>query len=289
VLFAVAFVLVINTGTLHQEPRIAVPTALEREIINTCTGTEPWLPVVREARPWERVAVLIVSTGKYADLLLEKQIQSVLDHWHSSPGVDVFVWTDREINLESGKLFFLEHRNSRWPVSTYERPELFLSRACIFEGYDYLFTIDADLLVIGEVTAQINGDLVAMLHPGYFLVPDQQASLPYERNPQSTAFIDPKEANQNGRYYQGCFYGGRTGQVVRMWRDIKENLERDLANGIVAIYHEESHLNRYLRTNPPAKEVSHSYGFPEGWDLPGEKIIVHLDKGKLGGHSSFQT
>ena len=59
---------------------------------------------------------------------------------------------------------------------------------------------------------------------------------------------------------------------------LKNNIEEDLSKGIIAIWHDESHLNHYLFNNPPATELNSGYCFPEGAKLPFEKKILALTK-----------
>ena len=59
---------------------------------------------------------------------------------------------------------------------------------------------------------------------------------------------------------------------------IKKNIDIDLNNNIIAVWHDESHLNRYFIDNKPEIELSPSYCYPENWNLPFEKKLIALDK-----------
>jgi hypothetical protein len=64
-----------------------------------------------------------------------------------------------------------------------------------------------------------------------------------------------------------------------MSRKIRENIDTDLQKDIIAIWHDESHLNRYLISNQQlTKTLLPSYCYPESWNLPYPKKILALDK-----------
>ena len=49
---------------------------------------------------------------------------------------------------------------------------------------------------------------------------------------------------------------------------------------MVAVWHDESHLNRYIIGREDVKVLPPCYGFPEGWDLPYEPTMLLRDKSK---------
>jgi histo-blood group ABO system transferase len=59
---------------------------------------------------------------------------------------------------------------------------------------------------------------------------------------------------------------------------MQENIKADLAKNIIAIWHDESHLNRYFIDNKPTKILSPSYCYPESWQLSYPKRLLALDK-----------
>ena len=62
---------------------------------------------------------------------------------------------------------------------------------------------------------------------------------------------------------------------------IMGRIDQDDKNGIVAVWHDESHLNRYLSETfalDQLKTLTPSYCYPESWNLPFKKKILALDK-----------
>ena len=134
--------------------------------------------------------------------------------------------------------------------------------------HDYCFYFDADMRIDGIVTPdEVCGDLVATRH-GYqsFASVGQQS---FDRNPKSVAYVAPNESTVT--YYAGGFNGGRTENFMAMSEKIANNVNTDLENGVVALWHDESHMNRYLLTNPPTLDLDPTYCYAEefiGTDYP---------------------
>ncbi len=83
----------------------------------------------------------------------------------------------------------------------------------------------------------------------------------YERNPLSTACIP---CGRGRHYATGALNGGKAAAFLEMCETCSKNIHTDEENGIVALWHDESHLNKYLLDkNPPILPVNYLY--PEHW------------------------
>ena len=78
-------------------------------------------------------------------------------------------------------------------------------------------------------------------------------------------------------YYMGSVNGGRTDDFLALARTCNQHIKEDLKRGIVAKYHDESHLNHYLRYHD-CTPLSPAYAYIEGKELPFEPKILLLDK-----------
>lgn len=96
----------------------------------------------------------------------------------------------------------------------------------------------------------------------------------YETNKKSTAYV---AENEGDVYYTGAMWGGRVPEVLQLAQNLRHNVEEDLSWGHVAIWHDESHLNRYFIDHPP-KVLSPSYSCHEGTTGPIEQKILRLSK-----------
>nr|XP_010344709.2 globoside alpha-1,3-N-acetylgalactosaminyltransferase 1 isoform X3 [Saimiri boliviensis boliviensis] len=119
---------------------------------------------------------------------------------------------------------------------------------------DYLFCLDVNMVFRNPWGPETLGDLVAAIHPGYYTVPRQQ--FPYERRRVSAAFVADSEGDF---YYGGAVFGGQVARVYEFTRSCHMAILADKANGIMAAWKEESHLNRHFISNKPSKVLSPEY------------------------------
>jgi histo-blood group ABO system transferase len=158
-----------------------------------------------------------------------------------------------------------------FPGATLHRYHTFLKVAPFLRTFDYLFYCDVDMLFVDKVGEEIFSDgITATLHPGF----DGGIGTP-ERRPNSTAYIPPTAKN---KYFCGGFNGGESEAFLQMAETTTHNIDLDARNGVTAIWHDESHLNRYLYDNPPAKILTPSYCYPEGWEAPYTPKLMALSK-----------
>jgi hypothetical protein len=75
-----------------------------------------------------------------------------------------------------------------------------------------------------------------------------------------------------------------------MSESILENIQDDLARGVIAVWHDESHLNRYFYDNPPALVLDHPFAVAENMtQIKEESKVFFLDKSTRGGHDFFRN
>lgn len=195
-----------------------------------------------------------------------------------------FVFTDGESELFNNPNVCKIHQNQLgWPYDTFMRFHMFCSIEKALSDMDFLFFFNANMkfieLIGKEILADQSNDwLIGVNHPGYYK--EQIKDFPYDRNPESTAFIP---VGQGKYYYQGCLNGGRSEEYLEMARQLAKNIDDDKAKGIIARWHDESHLNHYFLSKNP-KLLDCSYAYPESLTLPFDKKIIQLDKSKRGGH-----
>jgi hypothetical protein len=105
--------------------------------------------------------------------------------------------------------------------------------------------------------------------------------LTFDRNPESTAYIPEGEGSI---YVAGGLNGGKTGEYLAMIHELKNRTEQDIQKKVIARYHDESQINRYLldmmKTGKQFKLLSPAYCYPEGWKIPFQDKIIILDKSK---------
>jgi histo-blood group ABO system transferase len=216
-----------------------------------------------------RIGMLVIATGKY-NQFVPPLFKSIKKHFLKNHDVTMFVFSDKEMPKKDGLIhIYQEHQG--WPNATLLRYHVFYNNKNVLKGMDYLYYCDADMLFIDDVSDEILGELVGTIHPGYYNT--QRGT--YETNEKSTAFVSK---NENGNYYAGGFNGGTFVNFLKMSEIIKNNIDIDIKNNITAIWHDESHLNRYFIDNPPTVKLSPSYCYPEQWEIPFDKKLLALNK-----------
>jgi histo-blood group ABO system transferase len=155
-----------------------------------------------------------------------------------------------------------------WPYDSMMRFHMFHKNREMLSEMDYLFFLNANMLVSSEVDDQILPKnnicgIVSTIHPGYYKT---RTNYPYERNPRSE-FNIPEGIGDY--YFQGCFNGGRCDNFLEMSRILASRMDNDLANGIIPVWHDESAINWYLVNKDPLV-LPPTYAYPEGCD--GETI-----------------
>lgn len=213
---------------------------------------------------------LVVATNKYIDFV-SPLVESMYEHLDAGFQLRVFVFTDSKTVPDGTIRVEQEHRP--WPLPTLLRYRMFSQHERLFSACDYLFYCDADMRFVGSVDDIILGERVAVLHPGYYNKP--RTAFTYEKRPQSRAYVRPDEGEH---YYCGGFQGGTTEEYLKMAATISQWVDEDFENNLIAVWHDESHYNRYLIDNQPTHILSPSYCYPESWNLPFEKKLLALDK-----------
>lgn len=194
-----------------------------------------------------------------------------------------FVFTDDDqiLNKENIKVIFRSPRG--FPMDSLMRFEMFIQIEEYLKTFDYIFFFNSNMTFLEPIGHEIlpdcsKSELVGVLHPGYFN--KSPLWFPYERNRRSLAFISSR--NKELVYYMGCLFGGTSCAFLELCYSCDKWIKYDQANGLMAIYHDESYLNKYFNDRKVFK-LNPGYSFPEGWKLPFTPKILLRNKIILGG------
>lgn len=220
-----------------------------------------------------KIGLLIIATNKYVDFL-QPLITSADTFFLTSEEVEYFVFTNMDISINSNrKINYIKIDHKPWPWMTLGRYEIFDTHNNLLKGMEYLYYTDVDMLFVDNVDAEILGKRVATQHPGYY----NSRGTP-EYRPESLAYVFPFEPMQ---YFAGGFNGGSSEEYLKMSNILSNNIKKDFENGIVAIWHDESHINRYFIDHPPTVILNPSYCYGESMNIPFDKKILALNKDHL--------
>lgn len=227
-----------------------------------------WAICLCQALVADNVGLLIMATGKYIRFV-DPLIKSAEKHFCANHNVTYFVFTDGTMPPADNVVCFHQARLG-WPYDTMMRYHAYAAHADELAKQDYLFACDADMLFVNTVGDEILGERVATIHPGYY-----QSRGTYETNPISTAYIP---GNQGTHYFAGGFYGASSKEFIKILNTNIANIDKDMQKGYVAVWHDESHWNRYCIDHPPTVILTPSYCFPEGWPIPFKPRLIALNK-----------
>lgn len=228
-----------------------------------------------------KIAILYICTGKY-DIFWEGFYQSSEQYFLTDHEKHYFIFTDsKSIKENHSRIHKIDQDSLGWPYNTLMRFKFFRSIENELREFDYIYFFNSNMRFLTSVGEEVfpteeEDGLLAVLHPGYFNKTEKD--FPYERNKRSLAYI-----KKGKHYFMGGFNGGKAKNFLNLINELNKNIETDLTNGLIAIWHDESHLNAYL-LHKNNRILSPAYGFGEGWALPFDPKIIVLDKTKFGGH-----
>jgi hypothetical protein len=236
----------------------------------------------------KKILLNLIATNKYISFL-DVICPSIEDLFFPGCEVTVLVHTnldlpddlDRYSRINFSKNH-IDHEN--WPFTTLKRFHYFLESKDLLSQQDYCFYIDVDSKFIKSITESLlpESGMVGTIHPCLFDGPGTP-----DRNPNCLAYIP---FGSNNRYFCGGFFGGSSDKFIEMSEKIKNNIDQDLSNDIIALWHDESHLNRYFFDNPPSKILDHPFAVAENLTQEQESSgVMFLDKSTRGGHDFFRS
>lgn len=232
-----------------------------------------------------KIAILYIATGNYIvfwDAFYESMEKKFLPEYKKT----YFIFTDDTSKKFPKNVVKIYQKQLPWPYPTLNRFNMFLGIEDKLKKYDYLYFLNANAKVLDTIGTEIfptkeQGIMVA-LHPVYQF--RDVLRYTYERNQKSTAYIDFSEGEI---YVQGCFNGGRTDDYLELIRTCAKNIEIDKKNGIIAIWHDESHLNKYILDKNPLivgpEYIWANYALTYGAKYPEKVKILMRDKDDFGG------
>jgi hypothetical protein len=232
------------------------------------------------------IAIITICTGKYT-LFFDGLYKSCKEHFIKEAYKGFFVFTDGEIQKQDD-IIRVEQKKLGWPFDTMMRFHMFNRIEPLLTEYDYIFFMNANMLVVDEITSDIlptkeNDYLVGVDHPGF--TGRDPKFYTYEKNPISNFFIKDGEGKH---YFQGCLNGGRSNEFLSMSKELEYLMNEDLQKRHIPLWHDESALNWYFSKRNP-KLLAPSYAYPDVADPPYEKKILQLDKNKFGGHDYLRS
>lgn len=260
----------------------------------------------------QSLGVFTVATNDYLQHWM-KMVTSFDKQISKQVRCKFYVFTDQpSAALEHAKTLtagssvkIIEVPNYGWPEATILRFDL-ISSVCEQAQEDVLMHLDADMFVhkpleVDFLTASDSYGIFAVAHPGFYksflkkqkldgcitrssrgLVkkwPGISVKGAWEtRTGVSEAYVPPSLRKV---YVCGAVWGGKRDRFVPMVRALRDAVARDTRSGEMAIWHDESHLNRWMSENP-FELLNPKYCWADPWSRSDglECIIEAINKEK---------
>jgi len=239
------------------------------------------------------IGILTIATGKYKKFIVPLY-KSIIQNFLKNRSKTFILFTDNPEEIEKDvkdlgvKFMIFQIERKGFPGDTLLRYHHFsgakqslkdLGLACP----QVLYYFDADMIVENEVGDEVlptgKKTLVVTAHPGYYARPGHNPLGTPETNEKSTAYIP--QNRWRPCYWAGGFNGGFFDDFMSMSFEIASRIDKDLSNNIIAMWHDESHLNAYVsepNNLEKLKIMSPAYCYPESWKIPFDRKILALDK-----------
>jgi hypothetical protein len=240
----------------------------------------------------KKVYVIFIGTQKYSNFF-EMWYNGIKDHLFVDCEKTILAFSDlvdsREIfNKPDVIKFKIPHLP--WPFVTLSRFE-FIKKALEKLGdsndASHLLFLDADLIPVAnksfkDIFGTRSKKFVAVHHPAQA---ENHSWNSFVKTGLSTSKIDIDTTNM--LYRQGCLWGGEMEAVKEMLEECVKNIEIDKKNGVMADWHDESHMNYWFAKNDSqVYTLDATYAWPAaprwtktmaslGFSKPS---MVHLDK-----------
>lgn len=226
-----------------------------------------------------KIAILYICTGKYLEFW-NRFYESANKFLLSNHKKHYFVFTDSLTIKNSDSITIIHTPNEGFPLNSLNRYNYFCSIENELSKFDYIYFFNSNMVFVNEVNEEIFPDeiehsgILGILHPGYVM--KGLLHYPFERNKYSTAYL-PYNKNLTYNYFAGGVNGGMSNKFIDLIKLLDQNIMRDLNNNRIAIYHDESHYNKFLNTNRILK-LDENYCFPEISNYPNSVKILLIDK-----------
>ncbi|XP_041094506.1 N-acetyllactosaminide alpha-1,3-galactosyltransferase-like isoform X3 [Polyodon spathula] len=224
------------------------------------------------------IGLTVFALGRYLDKYLEKFLATADKHFMPGQKVIYYVMVDNHSKLpyiEYGTNRLLKPRvvakEARWQDISMMRMKTLahMLQDFIKDEVDYVFCMDVDMDFRAPYGVETLGELVGQAQAWFMNSPNTEFT--YERRPESKAYI---EMGQGDFYYHAAVFGGTPSRVLDLVRSCYAGIMEDKKNNIEAVWHDESHLNKYFLEHKPTLILSPEYC----WDY---KIHTKMEHVKL--------
>lgn len=227
------------------------------------------------------IGILYICTGPYV-LFWEDFYKSFEKNFLPNTEKKYYVFTDSDKEgvyaSDEKNVNVIKIDNLPWPLITLLRFNTFLKIEEQLKKCDYLMFSNANIICNNtinesEFLPQLNEQLFVTCHPGYY--GKKKICFPYDRNKKCLAYIP---WNCGKVYVIGAMFGGTSKAFLEMTHELNYKINEDLKKNIIAKWHDESHLNRYIVGREDVKILEPEYCYPYGMNVTYEAKLSAVSK-----------
>lgn len=253
------------------------------------------------------LGVITVATNRYVDYWID-QAKSFAANPSQDLEITLHVFTD-QLDRVKEIASTIPIRIVAHEIPSYKWPEASLYRFKIMHEFrdklneDLLMHLDADMLIkasvsVEELGAHLSSGICLVRHPGYYRPSGLAKVSFYLQNPlaifrdvltvlkagslgawetrtKSLAFV-PRSSRKE--YFCGATWWGLRADILRLSENLSSRISRDEESGVMAVWHDESHLNWWASENLHGRADSRycfSVGYPQLKGVPNIIQAVH--------------
>jgi hypothetical protein len=241
------------------------------------------------------LTVFSIATDRYLAFWVQL-IESAIVYLEDFDSVHWVICTNKSADIPTrlleqlgSNLTIVEIEHEKWPFPTLLRFRYILEASSFFVGKYFLY-LDADMKFVNKVNLDFlvgslgQQELLLTEHPGFYRPPCKHRIALYLLEPRmvfsdllmylrfgglgswcrdkkSLAYVPRKKRK---KYVCGGVWFGKKSAILNLSSQLALRIDQDLVDGVIAPFHDESHLNWYfctqiLETIPPMLCFESSY------------------------------
>ena len=216
-------------------------------------------------QPRSKIGFATVATGPFTSFANDLWT-SIKKYAFPRHELHFFVFTDDESAISGPNVHTRYFKRLGWPFDSLGRPFIFGNASEWFREMDYMFSIDADMLIVGKIDDSALGERVGALQ-AWFAV-EKRTDFTYESRltpagtPYSSAYISP---DRGVCYFAGGLYGGSLSGFLSITSSIVSLARIDLEAKPrhVALWEDESYINKVFLDDKPSVVLGPAFVYPE--------------------------
>ncbi len=226
------------------------------------------------------IGIIYIATGNYIEFFTDFY-NSAEKNFIPEAEKKYFVFTDSDHPyLQKDNVIHIPQHQEYWPHVILHKFHYILEKQHFYKKIDFFIVFNSNLVFLEKISKteflpeQKYNWLVGVEHPVQNNQPVNKR--PFENRKNSTAYVPEKKRDI---YFQSAILGERTQEFLQMCDILRDQVEKDYINNIIAVWHYESHVNSYFYNYKYPKVLSPSYLYPEDYEIHKPKILM-LNKAK---------